>query len=179
MVAQRTWRWVGLIIGIIIVLIALGILFIYSGIYSVAANYPDSAPSAWVLSTTMERSVRYHAEGIKIPNLNNPKMVQAGFEHYQEDCVMCHGAPGVKVGEVSRGLNPAPPELTEVANDWKPNELFWITRNGIRMTGMPAWGVVDSDKEIWRTVAFMQKLPSMTPSEYKKLDHQAPQPEEP
>ena len=154
----------GSIIGLIVVLVVLFILFIYSGLYNVAATYPDRAPVAWVLSTTMDHSVQRHARGIKVPALDDPAMIQAGLRHYEEDCVICHGAPGVRIGEVGRGLNPAPPELTEAAGDWKPNELFWITKHGVRMTGMPAWGKIDSDKEIWETVAFIRKLPSMTPS---------------
>jgi mono/diheme cytochrome c family protein len=79
----------------------------------------------------------------------------------------------------ARGFNPDPPELTEAAGDWKPNELFWITRNGVRMSGMPAWSVTHSDKEIWEIVAFAQKLPKMTAAQYKELSRQAPPMREP
>jgi mono/diheme cytochrome c family protein len=167
----------GLVIGVILALVilgALGLSFIYSGIYNVAATYPDAAPVAWVLSTTMDRSVKRHAAGIKAPALDDPAMLQAGSSRYRTTCVACHGAPGVQIGDTGRGLNPDPPELTEAASDWKPNELFWITKNGVRMSGMPAWGVTYSDKDIWAIVVFVRKLPSMTPSEYQALSLKAP-----
>jgi len=164
---QKLLRLIGAIIGLAVILAILIVLFINSGIYDVAATYPDSAPVAWVLSNTMDHSVERHARGIKVPALDDPAMIQAGLRRYKENCVMCHGAPGVRVGEVGRGLNPKPPRLTETAGDWKRNELFWITKHGIRMSGMPAWGVTNSDNDIWAIIAFVQKLPSMTPSEYQ------------
>lgn len=106
-----------------------------------------------------------------MPPLDDPAMATNGLRIYQKSCLVCHGAPGVHIGEVGRGLNPEPPELTEAAGDWKPNELFWITKNGVRMSGMPAWGVTKTDKEIWDIVAFARKLPKMTPKEYQALSH--------
>ncbi len=179
MVSRRIGRWVGWLVGVIAVVVILAILFINSGIYNVAATYPDRAPVAWVLSTTMDHSVRRHAAGIKAPALDDPAMVVTGLSHYRTMCVACHGAPGVKIGELGRGLNPDPPELTEAAGDWKPNELFWITKNGVRMSGMPAWGVTHSDEEIWAIVAFTRKLPSMTPAQYRTMSRQAPKMEMP
>jgi mono/diheme cytochrome c family protein len=174
MAAGRAGSWVRSVIGFIIVVVIIIGVIIYSGIYSVAANYPDRAPVAWVLSTTADYSVRHHAAGIKAPALDDPVMIRTGFGRYEKNCVVCHGAPGVPIGPVGRGLNPHPPELTEAAGDWKPNELFWITRNGVRMSGMPAWGVTLSDKDIWDIVAFTRRLPSLTPAKYKALSSQSP-----
>lgn len=174
MASRRTPGCFGGIIGAIAVLVLLAVLFIYLGIYNVAATYPDKAPVRWVLDTTMEHSVKRHAAGIKTPPLNDPAMVRLGLSHYRQMCVGCHGAPGVAVGEFAQGLNPRPPGLVESVSDWKPNELFWITKYGVRMTGMPAWDVTHSDKEIWAVVAFLQKLPSLTPEQYQAMSRQAP-----
>lgn len=172
----RSWTlWIGGFIVALVILAALGVAFIYSGIYNVAATYPDSPAAAWALSTTMDRSVRHRAAGIKVPNLNDPAKIRAGLGHYKDDCVVCHGAPGVRMGEVGRALNPKPPKLTEAAGDWKNNELFWIIKNGVRMSGMPAWGVNDSDKDLWETTAFVRQLPKMTPAQYKALAAQKPE----
>ena len=48
-------------------------------------------------------------------------------------------------------------------------ELFWIVQNGIRMTGMPAFGPTHKDEEIWKIVAFLRHLPALTPEEEKAL----------
>jgi len=159
---------------IIVVLVAIGLAVLYSGVHNVAATYPDRGLVSWALSTTMKRSVERQAAGIRVPPLDDPALVRLGFQHYREMCVECHGAPGLSMAEVGRGLNPSPPPLVEKVGNWKPSELFWITKNGIRMTGMPAWGVTHTDEQIWAIVAFMRGLPRLTPEAYKALDRQVP-----
>lgn len=171
---RRLVRWV---VGIIVLLIIAGIagfLFVRSGLYNVSAMYPDNPRIASIMDATMTHSVQRHSAGITVPPLNDPKMAALGAEHYHEMCVGCHGAPGVPIGEIGKGLNPAPPELVESAGDWKPNELFWLTKSGVRMTGMPAWGTTHSDSEIWNIVAFLQRLPKLSPAQYRSLIEKAP-----
>lgn len=163
-------RWVLALIVLAVIGAIIGIIFIFSGWYNVAASYPDGPTAKWVLNTTSDRSIRRHSSGIKLPsNLDDQAQIAKGARGYAEDCVGCHGGPEIPIFEGARAMNPEPPELVKTAGDWKPNELFWITKHGIRMTGMPAWGKEISDDEIWSDVAFMQKLPSMTPAEYSKL----------
>jgi mono/diheme cytochrome c family protein len=171
---KRILRWiVGIIVLIVIVVVAVSI-FVYSGIANVSAIPPDSRPVAWLLDTAMAHSVQRHARSIQVPPLDDPAMVKVGFAHYREMCAGCHGAPGINEGETAQGLRPSPPRLTETAGDWKPNELFWITKNGVRMTGMPAWGITHTDDDIWAIVSFTRKLPTLIPAEYKTLDTQVP-----
>jgi mono/diheme cytochrome c family protein len=79
----------------------------------------------------------------------------------------------MKATEIHKGLQPEPPELYEGLDEWKPNELFWIVKNGVKMTGMPAWGPTHSDEKIWAIVAFLEKLPHMNAAQYKAMDKQA------
>jgi mono/diheme cytochrome c family protein len=88
-------------------------------------------------------------------------------------CAACHGAPGKERGEIGKGLNPSPPNLAEVASSWSSAELFWILKNGIKMTGMPAFGPTHSDARLWSIVAFVMQLPKLTPDDYKKMGHPA------
>jgi mono/diheme cytochrome c family protein len=76
--------------------------------------------------------------------------IAVGFDHYRENGVICHGAPGVKGAELSKGLNPAAPSLGKGENDTPDGELFWIIKHGIRMTPMPAFGPTHTDEEIWK-----------------------------
>ncbi len=84
-------------------------------------------------------------------------------------CSGCHSTPGVEQNEVVKSFYPRPPKLVRVINEWTPSELFWMTKNGIKMSGMPAFGTTHSDKEIWAIVAFIQKLPAMTKEQYENL----------
>jgi hypothetical protein len=61
----------------------------------------------------------------------------------------------------------------EYSDEFKPAEAFWIIKNGIMLTSMPAWGVTHPDEKIWDIVAFLKKLPEMRPEEYSKLASEA------
>lgn len=142
--------------------------YVWSGAYDVAANRPD----AWldrIAETVADRSVERRAKGIEAPPLDDPAMVRAGVVEYEEMCVTCHGAPGVMASEIGMGLSPSPPDLAEEAGEESAAELFWIVRNGIRMTGMPAFGVTHDDQEIWAIVALLKRLPKMSPQQYQAL----------
>jgi mono/diheme cytochrome c family protein len=80
--------------------------------------------------------------------------VQAGARAFsQRGCATCHGAPGVESQKFSEGMNPDPPDLKDVAGDTEAAELFWVIKNGIKMTGMPSFGKIGmDDKEIWSVV---------------------------
>ena len=153
-----------------LVLVAVGgVVFIYSGLFDVAASNPHSAVVGWVLETARNRSIEVQAAGISVPQgLDDPAKVLIGTEHFAAHCAVCHGAPGVPKGDIARGLNPQPLDLTHSASHYSPSELFWIVKHGIRMTGMPSWGY-HSDEELWATVSFLKKLPGMTEQDYAKL----------
>ncbi len=174
MAKRRIWRWILWIAGILAVLVLLVVLFVYSGIYNVAAISRDSAPVAWLLETVSDRSIERRAARIQVPPLNDPAMIQAGLNSYQRMCIGCHGAPGVELANFAKGLNPRPPEMVEEAEELEANEIFWVTKNGIRMTGMPAFGVTTSDETIWAITAFVETLPDLTPEEFQALQRQNP-----
>ena len=157
------------VVAVLVVLALAAVAFVHSGIYDVAASTPDSGFIASTLRETQHNSVERRAEGIQVPRLDDPDMINRGLIHYYEMCVLCHGAPGVKPSEVAQGLNPYPPELAEKAEPDEAAEFFWIVKNGIKMTGMPAFGVTHSDEEIWAMIAFLQKMPKLSPEEYQKM----------
>jgi mono/diheme cytochrome c family protein len=154
----------------VVLLVAAGLAFIFSGFYDVAADTEHTNPVQWVLRTTQSRSVHRRAEEVQPPAwmaAPDPAVVSTGLMHYQEMCATCHGAPGVPISAIGQGLNPAPPELSRHADE--PGENFWIIKHGIKMTGMPAFGVSHSDEEIWAIVAFLQAMPNLTKEEYQKM----------
>ncbi len=83
-------------------------------------------------------------------------------------CTGCHLAPGVGDNEMRQGLYPQPPNLSQ-PRDRSPAQLFWIIKHGLKMTGMPAWGVTHDDEAIWGLVAFLQQLPTMDAAAYAAL----------
>ena len=114
-------------------------------------------------------SIERHAKDIQVPNLSNDTLARAGVNDFNGMCAGCHGAPGQKPEAMGQGLSPPPPDLAESAAEMSPAELFWVTKNGIKMTGMPAWGATHDDDAIWPVVAFMTRLPDLNASQYQEL----------
>ena len=81
---------------------------------------------------------------------------------------MCHTPVGRTPTPMAIGLNPQAPSFEE--NDMTAAELFWATKNGIRFTGMFAWGPSRTDQELWDVIAFMQTLPKMSAADYDAMD---------
>ena len=158
------------LLGLLVVAVVVGLVVMFSGVIDVGATNPHNPITQFVLSTTMDNSVRAHAKGIAAQPLDDPKMIMEGFRHYREMCVGCHLAPGIDSTEISEGLMPRPPKLQEAVEEWTPEELFWVTKHGVKMTGMPAWGPTHSDAKIWDIVAFLEKLPHMTAEQYQEMD---------
>jgi mono/diheme cytochrome c family protein len=172
----RRWLIAGLLGGLLLGIIAAIVL--YTGLYNVAADVPHTQPIYWLLETARERSVKIHARGIPVATkLSDPKRIESGAGQYADMCSACHLAPGMKRTEISRGLYPRAPDLRR-ETDLTPAEEFWVVKHGIKMTGMPAWGVTHNDELLWDIVAFLQKLPELTPEQYKTLVENAPSHEE-
>ncbi len=93
--------------------------------------------------------------------------IREGAGNYDAMCAACHLAPGVSQTELSRGLYPAPPDLTANAVDLA--KAFWVIKHGIKASGMPAWGVSMDDKYIWNMAAFLQTLPDLDATQYRDL----------
>ena len=146
---------------------------IYSGVYDVSASTPHGAVSSWVMQRMMHSSVERRASQVEVPDLGDESLVLAGVNDFEKMCVQCHGAPGKKAAAVGQGLNPPPPDLAKSANEMTAAELFWITKNGIKMTGMPAWGRTHEDDALWPVVALMTALPDLDAAAYDGLLNRA------
>lgn len=146
--------------------------FAYSGLYNVAASEPHSGLVAWFLSTVSQKSVESQAADIEVPDLSSLEIRLAGISDYDEMCAECHTPPGRRDSPMAQGLNPAPPDLAELA-DTSSAELFWVTKYGIKMTGMPAWGATHDDADIWPVVAFLKDLPDLDGEGYQSMLHEA------
>jgi mono/diheme cytochrome c family protein len=163
----------GTIAGFVFLLAIGGLVFISMGAYNVAATTPHTPFIHWLLKTTQERSVVVRADEVSAQPPMDSAVLGHGFEEYHEMCAACHGAPGMERGPLGKGINPEPPDLAKEVGEWSDRELFWITKHGIKMAGMPAFGVTHSDEELWGIVAFLRQLPSISPEEYMRLATEA------
>ena len=163
--------FIALIVVLLVGLIG-GLSIVLSGAFNVAATDPDSAMTEWMLHTTMRRSVAMRSSGIVAPKSFTEAQARDGFGEFSAMCAGCHGAPGRMRSAVGKGLRPRAPDLAQAARNWDSGSLFWIVKNGIKMTGMPAFGPTHDDQTIWNVVAFVSRLPDMTPEQYKQMETQ-------
>ena len=163
---MRLFAFIGFL-GIIAAIAAA--VFFFGGYYNVAASNDNPAIVDWVLVHVREASIAKHADATPPANLNDAAFIQTGARAFaQRGCTDCHGGPGVKWDKFADGLNPGPPDLKDVVPNLRPEELFWVVKNGIGMTGMPSFGAADvGDPEIWSIVAFLRKLPIVSEADYK------------
>ena len=145
--------------------------YIYSGQYNIAADEPHWFATAKIIETLRDRSIDRRARDIIIPDLEDSRLVLKGADQYEAMCAGCHLAPGMDNSEIRQGLYPEPPDFSRARID--PARAFWVIKHGIKMTGMPAWGRTHDDITLWSIVAFIGKLPEMTPQAYKEMVREA------
>lgn len=157
------------VLTMFVLAIAGAFTFIYAGVFDVSARRPHWPVTSWALQTVRVQSIRTAAAGITPPpGFDGEDQVVGGTQHFAAHCASCHGGPGVPAGDVAKGLYPRPADLKDAAKRYTPGERFWILKNGIKMSGMPAWAD-HADDELWNTVAFLERLPAMSEADYAKL----------
>lgn len=164
----------GTTVMIVLVVLAVGSgAFVYSGLYNIGADDRHSRLVFLLMQTLRDRSIQRRAADLKVSNLDDPQLILKGAGQYAAMCTGCHLAPGMTDSEIRPGLYPRPPNLAQTRVD--PKAAFWVIKHGIKMSAMPAWGLAGhDDPTIWSMVAFLQKLPGMTPDEYKAMVAKAP-----
>lgn len=156
-----------------------GMLFLFSGVFPIGADEHHSRPVHWVLETLRERSILAASADIEVPALSEPEMLLSGGQDYNDMCAGCHLKPGKDTSDLNHGLYPQPPNLATTSANAPADasraaaRQFWIIKHGVKASGMPAWGYSHDDQRIWAMVAFLQRLPTLTPDQYQILTARA------
>lgn len=138
--------------------------------FNVAADEPHWDVTHRLLELARKRSVAARARSIDAPPaLRDPALVALGAGHYVEMCVDCHLGPGIESTELRDGMYPRPPNLAAHRAPRNAAETFWIIKHGLKMTGMPAWGITHDDHDIWGLVAFLGELPTLSAEEFAMI----------
>lgn len=158
-----------------VAILAAGALIVAgSGVFNVAASQGHPAAVREFLELAMRRSVELHAPNLPEGALEDIELVRLGAGHYQIGCAPCHGAPGEPQNPVAAHMLPVPPDLTEKARGWRPGELFWIVKHGLKYTGMPAWPVPEREDEVKSVAAFLRQFQDISEAEYRKMVFRRP-----
>lgn len=163
-------RTVSVVVGMVVICVAGLALAAWFGVYNMSAADPHWGITFTVIQEVRDRSIVVHSRGIRVPSMNDPRLDKEGAEHYHESCRLCHGAPGSSRSDFANGLYPFPQRLhNDEVQARKDGELFWIVKNGLKMTGMPSFGILHGDEDIWGLVAFLRRLPKLEVEEYNAL----------
>ena len=165
---KRRSRWAWVSYGAVAMIVAGGMVAV-SGAVPMQANQQPGLLD--LLGDAMfESALFWRAPKEKNALADDPEAARIGLHHYGEMCAGCHGAPGLKPMRAAETMLPRPPNLAETAGESSDGEIFYVIEQGVRMTGMPAFGpVVPSQRRIWSLVAAVRTLGSLTPEEQKLL----------
>lgn len=159
------------LLSVIVFIVVFISVVIWSGWYNVGADIPHWKITFWLLEQARERSVEMHSKNIVSPPLSDIKLQELGFPHFHEMCRQCHGAPGYQRDEFAKGLYPSPPSLAseDIQQDLSASEIYWIVKHGIKMTGMPSFGITHTDNQIWGIIATVKELPELDNAAYEEM----------
>jgi len=159
------------ILILIIAIIIIAALYFFLGFYNVSATKPHSKIVETILHSVSESSIKRNAKSVKNPfDVNDKDIYVKGFREYDEMCVQCHGAPGIEPSATGKGLNPKPPHFPdEDLHEYTLEDIFWVTKNGVKMTGMPAYGPTHDDEVIWAIAIFLDRSRELSENGYKDL----------
>lgn len=143
-------------------------MFLWIGARGISAKAEPGALETFIARTMRRLAVPNGERQLKNPVPVTADVLGAGLSHYADHCAACHGNDGSGETTIGVGMYPKPPDMrlprTQSLTD---GELFYIIENGIRLTGMPAWGdgTPEGAQGSWHLVHFIRKLPTLTPDE--------------
>jgi mono/diheme cytochrome c family protein len=149
--------------------LALGVWLAVGGI---SARRPPGRLEAVVAPRLRSLAIPSEVRRMRNPIAESPEAITAGLEHFADHCAVCHANDGSGDTEMGRGLYPRVPDMrgqaTQALSD---GELFYVIENGVRLTGMAAWGdgSAESERESWRLVHFIRHLPTLSEAEVARM----------
>jgi mono/diheme cytochrome c family protein len=149
--------------------------FLHDGL---SARAKPSAVETFVARGSRHLSIPSVARETVNPVAESVEVERDARLHFADHCASCHGNDGSGDTPMGRGLYPKPPDLREERTQkLSDGELFWIIENGVRFTGMPAFGGVASHgnaTDSWKLVRFIRHLPRLTPEERMEMERYNP-----
>ncbi len=129
------------------------------GLYNVSARQGHLPGVSWVLHTAYRSAVQLRAPSKEeVPDLSSASLIDLGRGHYENACFFCHAMPDQPQSQTALSMLPAPPHIVEAVSEWEPRHMFWIVKNGVKMSGMPAWPSEQRDDDVWAVVAFLNAV---------------------
>jgi mono/diheme cytochrome c family protein len=174
----------GAVTAVPVVLALLAIVIVAGGlaVYSIAGRGLSTRAEPSRVEAMLAMAMRRLATPASVRSHANPVPASAGvldeaLQHYADHCASCHGSNGAGDTAVGRGLYPKAPDMrADGTQSLTDGELFSIIENGIRLTGMPAWGngTPDGERDSWGLVHFIRRLPTLSDEDVERVEALGP-----
>ena len=158
-------------------LAAVAVSILHDGL---SAKAQPSALETAIARTARKMAAPSSAHNQKNPVADAPAVQREARLHFADHCAICHGNDGSGDTMIGHGLYPKPPDLRATATqNLSDGDIFWIIENGVRLTGMPAFGGAGSEHDhdvadTWKLVRFIRHLPALTPAEKLEMEKYNP-----
>jgi mono/diheme cytochrome c family protein len=156
-----------ILLGVVLTLALLllsGLVVTMFGLMPVGADGAHSRLEARIMPVVLHASIVRHASGETSPVPLNEDNLKTGVDTYKAMCARCHSTPEGKASTYGQSFYPPAPQLPKGMAEYTDAQLFWVIKHGIRNTGMPAWGSMLSDEEIWQLVSLLRNSQDLPPS---------------
>jgi mono/diheme cytochrome c family protein len=163
------------LVGVIIVALVVGAWALLRRGYS--ARTTPSAVEEWLARGARGLATPASAKQLQNPQPRTPENIREGLEHFADHCAVCHANDGSGHTVFGSNMYPKPPDLRgPKTQDLTDGELYYIIQNGVRLTGMPAFGEPDDTaaRDTWNLVHFIRHLPKLTPDEEAEMNRLNP-----
>jgi mono/diheme cytochrome c family protein len=158
-------------LGFFVLLIAVTVYGWFTIRHGFSARDNPSALEAYVAKTARKLSIPASERDAKNPFAPTAEILSEARAHFADHCATCHGNDGNGKTGIGQNLYPKSPDLRQSeTQDLTDGQIYYIIHNGIRLTGMPAWGRPGKDDDSWKLVLFIRHLPQMTPEEMKQME---------
>ena len=163
---------------VFIIMVGLGIVGAFGWVgYQLFTTGFSAKTEPHALEVLMARQIRHLAIPIEKRNAQNPiplspDVIKESLAHFADHCALCHANDGSGQTPIGKNVNPKALDLRlPDIQSMSDGEIFWVIRNGIRFTAMPAWGEGDpaQDKESWKLVHFIRHLSQLTQDELDQM----------
>jgi mono/diheme cytochrome c family protein len=155
--------FLGVIVVILIIVVG-GLIYSRAGYMSFVADQTPGAVEKWVASNALDASMEKQAEHVKSPIPATDANLIDGMKFYTMNCALCHGTVNKKPSDLGQSFYPPAPQIIIEPLDDPEWHLFYAIKHGVRWTGMPAWGKVASDENIWKTSMFLSRVEHLPPA---------------
>ena len=136
-----------------------------------SARDQPSIPETYVARTARRLAIPARAKNEKNPFTASSELMAEAKAHFADHCAICHANNGSGNTEIGRNLYPKAPDMRlPQTQNLTDGELYYTIHNGIRLTGMPAWGTEEKDEDSWKLVLFIRHLPQLTPAEEREME---------